>query len=187
MTFDERMAHWGETLNAQIAEAEAELRSLQSLDSAGQVDPTSRSAGSRSVSHWDQVLSLVRQGQEDEAVFTLVHVVQRLLSEKAPKRGASEKASVQYVDSLFQRVASGVQDNLHQCTSESLSRLNEKVAEVHQKIAGLRKFVQTELHDIELELAQLKRMKADPAADTDDATGNGDTFSYTIAHAHGNA
>jgi hypothetical protein len=105
-------------------------------------------------------MALLHQGQESEALFALVYVVQHLLDEKAQKTSASEKASKGYVDSLFGRVAVGVQETLHQCTSESVTRLQAKVAEAQKKIADLRKFVQVELHSIETDMADLQWMKA---------------------------
>jgi hypothetical protein len=185
MSFGDRIAQLEKVLSQQVEEAEHELRSLQSSSSAGQYGLTARSTGSLS-SHGDQVLSLMRQGQEGEAIFALIHVVQRLLDEKAPKRSPAEKTNVSYVDSLCQRVASGVQDNLQQCTSESLCRLRNQVADVQQKIANLRRFVQVELHDIEMQLADLKRVKVNPGEENETKPAERlDAFSYTIARADG--
>jgi hypothetical protein len=113
-----------------------------------------------------------------------MHVVQRLLDEKALKRGSTDKAARPYVDSLCQRVAAGARDGLRQCTSESLSRLRERAANVQAKIADLRRFVQVELHDIETEIAALKHAKAGPAGETERRLSDGtDGFSYTVAGA----
>jgi hypothetical protein len=118
-------------------------------------------------SHWDQVLSLIHQGQEDEALFALIHIVQRMLHGKAPRRAIAEKANTAYVNSLFERVSIGVQGSLSECTAESVARLNQHLAEVRTKIAELRRFVQIELHGIEIQMERLKAQEQ--GADAGDA------------------
>jgi hypothetical protein len=171
----DKLAQLERTLNGQIEEVEAELRALQqptsltTTGSAGSDSPGSKGSLPIPVSsHWEQVLAFVRQGQEEEAIFALVRVVQRLLDEKAFKRSLTEKASKSYVDSLFERVAKSVEDNLRQCTSESLAGLQGQIAEVKKKIADLRKFVQTELQDIQVQVEDLKHQKTRTDADEGD-------------------
>jgi hypothetical protein len=156
MRVSERLPQLEKTLNTEIDEAEAELRALQKRLASEQNSSTQ----SRHPPHWDPVMAFLHRGQEGETLFALIHIVQRLLDEKAHKAAAGDKASKSYVDSLFQRVTVGVQENLHQCTSDSVSRLQEKINDVHQKITDLRKFLQIELHDIQTELADLQQLSA---------------------------
>jgi hypothetical protein len=152
MTLEDRIPHLEKILTAEIDEAEAELRAIQR--------ETSLSAESGCRSHWYPVMTRLQQGKENETLFALIHVVQRVLDEKAQKAAATDKASNAYVDSLFTRVTGGVQDSLRQCMSESVSRLQEMIMEVHRKMKDLRKFLQVELHDIETELVDLQRLRS---------------------------
>jgi hypothetical protein len=166
MSLPDKLTQLERTLHTQIDEAEAELRALQICAVSTPDRLTSRSIDTKPASHWDQVMTLLQQGREREALIALVRVVQCMLDERAQKTAAVEKAPKAYVDSLFNRMAVGVQDSLRQCTSESSSRLRDKAREVQKKIADLRKFLQVELHDLETELADLQRMKADEAQTT---------------------
>jgi hypothetical protein len=152
----EKLAQLEQTLSAQISQVEAELRTLQLSSSSARSQSPSLSTPRSRGSQWDQVLGIVRQGQEDEALFALIRVVQRALDERAPRKALAEKVTNAYLDSLFERVTGGVQDNLRQCTAESLARLERQVAEVKTRLMDLRKFLQVELQDIEMQMESLK-------------------------------
>lgn len=167
---NERLQGLEKSLLAQIDEVESELREIQQPSSLSVVEST-RDVGHALASHWEQVLSFARQGQTEEAIYALVRVVQRLLDEKASKRTLNEKANKSYVDSLFERVSSGVKDNLQSSATESVKVLQEQVVEVRERIAEVRKYMQIELQNIRIAIDNLKKSH-DPMpmpADQDDA------------------
>ena len=107
--------------------------------------------------HWDQVIQFIQKDQQEEAIYALVRVVERLLDEKATKKTLSEKANKTYVDGLLDIVSSGIQKNLEASTVESMQTLNQKVAVLHTKIANIRSFLENELRDIEESIQQLTK------------------------------
>lgn len=148
------------SIQQQIDEVEAEILSLYKPVAKGtklekthstRVVPTSSLAP-----HWEQVITLVKQGQDEEAIYALVRVVQRILDEKAFSRALSEKANKSYVDSLFDIMASGVNDTLEKCTQESISELSKQIKECNKKVGGLRKYMQMQLSEIQQQISQLK-------------------------------
>ena len=167
---NERLQGLEKSLIAQIDEVESELREIQQPSSLTVVEST-RDVGHALASHWEQVLSFARQGQTEEAIYALVRVVQRLLDEKASKRTLNEKANKSYVDSLFERVSSGVKDNLQSSATESVKVLQEQVVEVRERIAEVRKYMQIELQSIRIAIDNLKKSHdiMPMPADQDDA------------------
>ena len=109
-------------------------------------------------SHWDQILQYIQKGQQEEAIYTLVRVVQRLLDEKATKKTLDEKANKTYVDGLLGIVSSGIQKNLEASTVDSMAVLNEKVELLHTKIESLRQYMESELRDIEESIQALTKL-----------------------------
>ncbi|EAY16924.1 hypothetical protein TVAG_150760 [Trichomonas vaginalis G3] len=107
--------------------------------------------------HWDQVIQFVQKGQQEEAVYSLVRVVQRLLDEKATKKTLNEKANKTYVDSLFGTISNSMSTNLEASTTGSLETLNERIAGLHAKIQSVRQYMETELRDIEASIQNLTR------------------------------
>ena len=107
--------------------------------------------------HWDQVIQLIQKDQQEEAIYALVRVVQRLLDEKATKKTLSEKANKTYVDGLLDIVSSGIQKNLEASTNESILSLNQKVSILHAKISNIRAFMENELRDIEESIQELTK------------------------------
>lgn len=169
----ERLQALEKSFGAQIDEVESELREIQQPSSLVQVEST-RDVGHALASHWEQVLSFARQGQNEEAIYALVRVVQRLLDEKAYKRTLNEKASKSYVDSLFERVSSGVKDNLQTSATESVKELQEQVVEVRERIAEVRKFMQIELQNIRIAIDNLKKSPDPMSAPVDESDGRDD-------------
>ena len=108
--------------------------------------------------HWEQVIQFIQKGQEEEAIYALVRVVQRLLDEKATKKTLSEKANKTYVDGLLDIVSSGIQKNLEASTVESIKTLNQKVTVLHSKISNIRSFMENELRDIEESIQALTKV-----------------------------
>lgn len=107
--------------------------------------------------HWDQVIQFVQKGQQEEAIYALVRVVQRLLDEKATKKTLNEKANKTYVDSLFGTISNSMSTNLEASTTDSLEALNKKISELHAKIQNVRQYMETELRDIEASIQSLTR------------------------------
>ena len=108
--------------------------------------------------HWEQVIQFIQKGQEEEAIYALVRVVQRLLDEKATKKTLSEKANKTYVDGLLDIVSSGIQNNLEASTVESIQTLNQKVTILQTKISNIRAFMENELRDIEESIQALTKV-----------------------------
>lgn len=155
-SLQEKLQALEKSMEAQIEEVENELRDIQQPSSLMAVDST-RDVSHALASHWEQVLSFAKQGQNEEAIYALVRVVQRLLDEKAYKRTLNEKANKSYVDSLFERVSSRVKDSIQTSTTESLKGLQEQVVEVRERIAEVRKYMQIELQNIRLSIDKLKK------------------------------
>lgn len=106
--------------------------------------------------YWDQVLNFIHQGKEEEAVYALVRVVQRLIDEKANKRTLQEKASKSYVDSLYERVLGNVKENLTQQVEDSYDDLENQVMSITKQIGELKQLFQKELRDVTIQIATLK-------------------------------
>lgn len=106
--------------------------------------------------YWEQVMNFIRQGKDDEAVYALVRVVQRLIDEKATKKNQQEKASKSYVDSLYERVLGNVKENLMQQVEDSYDDLLNQVITITKQIGELKQFFQKELRDVTIQMAILK-------------------------------
>lgn len=119
---------------------------------------------------WEQVLSFIHQGKDDEAVYALVRVVQRLIDEKATKKTQQEKASKSYVDSLYERVLGNVKENLMQQVEDSYEDLENQVITITKQIGELKQFFQKELRDITIQIAYLKEDN-EPTTDLNSTTG----------------
>ncbi|KAK8866754.1 hypothetical protein M9Y10_009722 [Tritrichomonas musculus] len=105
---------------------------------------------------WEQVLNFLHQGKDEEAIYALVRVVQRLVDEKASKRTQQEKASKSYVDSLYERVLGNVKGNLMQQVEDSYDDLENQVISITKQIGELKQFFQKELRDVTIQIAILK-------------------------------
>lgn len=151
-----------EALEEQIEQIENDINQIpctsanQSEENIANKYQEKRSSSSNLAPHWEQVLSFIRQSQNEEAMYALVRVVQRLLDEKASKKTLNEKATKTYVDNLSERVASGAKDILTQCTEESVTGLHSQIVDIRAKIAELRKYMQDELHVIQNQIAEMK-------------------------------
>jgi len=154
------------SIESSIMQLEEEFRNLQQPTplKSDKLYPSGKSAVQgphtfANAPHWDQVLSLLSSNEED-SVYALIRVAQRLLDEKATKKSLNEKATKAYVDSLFDRVFSGVKDNIDQCTIQSKSELVERVAETRQKITDIRKFMQEGINDIQHRIKALNQTES---------------------------
>ncbi|OHT09441.1 hypothetical protein TRFO_04495 [Tritrichomonas foetus] len=173
----DRYKQFEESINMQLAQVEEELASLtqpQSLSKATQngsmilptlssLNPLS-SKGNILAPYWEQVLTCIHQGQDEEAIYALVRVVQRLLDEKAYRRTLYEKASKAYVDNLFERVSTGVNNNMLENTTKSCDSLDDQVIVLSQKIGEVKDYFQKELNEMKKLIAQLN--DAEPQSET---------------------
>ena len=154
-----------EYLNQMKLQIEENIDQLEQEFSKFQATPTNNTRKGTTMTqalthapHWDQVIQLIQKDQQEEAIYALVRVVQRLLDEKATKKTLSEKANKTYVDGLLDIVSSGIQKNLEASTNESILSLNQKVALLHSKIANIRAFMENELRDIEESIQELTKL-----------------------------
>ena len=171
----ERFRAFEESISTQLSMAEEELSSLtkpqslskhsssSNINTISWVSRASTCSKDNSASpQWDQIITLAKSGQEEEAFFQLIRVVQRLLDEKANAKAVQEKAAKAYVDNLFERVSTGVKDNLLKYAEDSCESLEGQVILLQQKIGEVKTFFQNEMREIKLLVAALK--------ETDDQT-----------------
>lgn len=143
-----------DNMKNQINELEAELNELQ----ANTVLKDKKNSTARITTlypQFDSTLEILRQGQEEEAIYSIVRIVQRLLDEKAAKKALTDKANVEYVDNLCERLSSGIQENLKQYHQESLSSLESNIFKLKKKIDEIRIYMQHELRDIQIQIDDL--------------------------------
>jgi hypothetical protein len=170
-------------MSLQVDELEAELKQLQQSASARSARENPRATAAAIAPYWEQVLVFMRQGQEEEAIYALIRVVQRILDEKALKPALADKASKAYVDSLFERVSSGVKENLVASMNESARGLDARIAEVRDKISDLRNYVQSQLQEIQTEMDKLKCQTRHTVGDGGEAAVERDGPGFTV-HPH---
>lgn len=153
-----RLTMMQKSIESQIQKLEDEYTKMENLIRSSE---TSNSDCTHSkmvhAPHWDQVIQHIRNGQEEEAIYSLVRVVQRLLDEKATKKTLNEKANKTYVDDLFERVSKGVQENLQKSADESLNVLQVRIQAIQQKIEDIRRYMSNELSQISHTIDKLKQ------------------------------
>ena len=141
-----------EKMNKQLQEVEAEIDSINVNSSLKEKKSNEASILFQQL---DKISEYLHQDQEKEAIYSLVRAVQKLLDEKAAKKILSEKANIEYVDKLYERVTSGIKDNLGEYEQECLNDLEYKVTELKSKMDQLRSFMQTELRKIQVQIDEL--------------------------------
>lgn len=146
----EKLMELERKMDEQIGEVEMELRAIW--------EPTQEPKDEALAPHWEQVLSLMRDGHVSESVYALVRVVQRLLDEKANQKTMNEKVGRQYVDSLYERVATGVKDNMRLQVTKSVEELQEEMNELKEKVMNLEAFMRSQMQAIRGDVEALQRM-----------------------------
>ncbi|KAH0789328.1 hypothetical protein GPJ56_006779 [Histomonas meleagridis] len=175
---EDRLQELQEHYDREIKQMEEELKALRVNSS--EINTPKVYTSAQLAPHWEKIKNYARNGQHEEAIYALVRVVQKLLARKALKRTLIEKANRSYVDSLYERVSSGIKDNLHQCTNDSLNGLEEQILVAKDKIADLRKYVQNELTAIQKKIDSLKEQPIVKSSKSDHSQLDSHSKMHTI-------